>query len=96
MVAAVVVLSYLALSAVVGFWLFTTRDRLVRSRMREDVIVTMTTGDAFRGILYAADGRTFILRDAKTLTDSSGRPVPVDGELILDRTRIDYFQRPDR
>lgn len=69
-------------------------DRLLRERLREDVVVTMRSGEAFRGVLFAADGRSFILRDAKALTDASARPVPVDGELILPRDQIDYFQRP--
>lgn len=69
-------------------------DRLLRGRLRDDVVVTLKSGEAFRGVLYAVDGRSFILRDAKALTDASDRPVAVDGELILARDQIDYFQRP--
>lgn len=96
MVDAVVVIVFLNLCVLMAAALavMTTRDRLVRRRMRDDVIVTLRTGEAFRGILHDADHRSFILRDAKALTDSTARPVPVDGELILDRGQIDYFQRP--
>lgn len=71
-----------------------SRDRLVRHRMRARVIVTMKSGEAFSGVLIDADGRSFILRDAKALVDSNARPVPVDGELVLDRSQVDYMQRP--
>jgi len=93
-VAAVVVLAALVVLLTTTLIVTTTRDRLVRHRVREDVIVTMRSGEAFRGVLHDVDGRSFVLRDAKALTDASARPVPVDGELVLDRAQIDYMQRP--
>lgn len=94
MIASVVVLGYLVLLFGAALWLMSTRDRLVRRRLRDDVVVTMKSGEAFRGVLHDADSRSFVLRDAKALTDAAAKPVPVDGELILDRGQIDYFQRP--
>jgi small nuclear ribonucleoprotein (snRNP)-like protein len=93
-VASAVILAALVLLLTVTLARTSSRDRLVRHRMREKVIVTMKSGEAFMGVLTDADGRSFVLRDAKALTDSSARPVPVDGELVLDRAQIDYMQRP--
>jgi small nuclear ribonucleoprotein (snRNP)-like protein len=93
-VATVVALVVLVGVLIVALMRTTSRDRLVRDRVREDVIVTMRSGEAFRGVLHDADGRSFVLRDAKALTDASARPVPVDGELVLDRAQIEYMQRP--
>jgi small nuclear ribonucleoprotein (snRNP)-like protein len=94
MLAANIVLALLVVGLVGALARTAPHDRLLRERLREDVVVTMKSGEAFRGVLFAADGRSFILRDAKALTDASARPVPVDGELILPRDQIDYFQRP--
>ena len=94
MVPTVVVFSYLTLLLATALWLVSTRDRLVRGRLRDELIVTMKSGEAFRGVLTEADSRSFVMRNAKALTDATARPVPVDGELILDRAQIDYFQRP--
>lgn len=91
---AILLLAALVILLTVALMIITTRDRLVRRRVRKDVIVTMRSGEAFRGVLHDADGRSFVLRDAKALTDASARPVPVDGELVLDRAQIDYMQRP--
>jgi small nuclear ribonucleoprotein (snRNP)-like protein len=94
MILAVVLLGYLAGVLGMALWVMSSRDRLVRSRLRDDLIVTMRSGEAFRGVLVEADARSLVLRNAKALTDSSPRPVPVDGELILDREQVDYMQRP--
>lgn len=72
--------------------MFGDRDRLLRARLREDVIVTMLDGSGWRGVLYAVDSRTVVLRAAEALTENSRGPV--DGELLLSRDRIDYIQRP--
>lgn len=93
-VATAVLLAALVVLLTVTLARTSSADRLVRHRVREKVIVTMKSGEAFMGVLVDADGRSFILRDAKALTDASDRPVSVDGELVLDRTHIDYMQRP--
>lgn len=52
----------------------------------------MHDGSGWRGVLYAVDDRSVILRAAEALTDNARGPV--DGELILSRDRIAYMQRP--
>lgn len=52
----------------------------------------MQDGTAWRGVLYAVDGRSLVLRSAEALTENARGPV--DGELILARDHIAYMQRP--
>lgn len=94
MIGAVIVLAVLVVVLTGTVHRVSMADRLLRERLREYVVVTLKSGEAFGGVLYGADSRSFVLRDAKALTDASARPVPVDGELILPRDQIDYFQRP--
>lgn len=67
-------------------------DRLLRSRLHEVFIVTLDDATAFRGLLYAADDRSLVLRDAQLV--SGDGPTPVDGEVVLPRARVLYLQRP--
>lgn len=94
MVVALVIAGYVTTLLLAVLAVSNRRDQVVRSRVRAEVIVTMKTGEAFRGVLMQLDGRSLVLRQAKALTDASARPVPVDGELILDRAQIDYMQKP--
>lgn len=72
-----------------------SRDRLLRERLCNKVVVTLKTGTAFSGVLYAADDRAVILRDTQALGAAlNGDHVAVDGELVLFRTDIDFLQRP--
>lgn len=74
--------------------MFSSRDRLLRSRLREEFIVTMSDGSGWRGVLYAADDRTIALRGVTSMTSQDGQRRPVDGELILERSHISFMQRP--
>ena len=69
------------------------RDRLLKSRLREVFVITLDDGSAWKGLLYAVDDRSLILRDAEALT-SEQAGVLVDGELVLPRDRVAYMQRP--
>jgi hypothetical protein len=72
--------------------MFSSRDRLVRHRLRELFVVTMLDGSGWRGVLYAADDSTVVLREAEAMSDNARGPV--DGELLLPRDHIAYMQRP--
>lgn len=61
--------------------------------MHERFLVTLTTGEAFDGLLWEADSQLLIFRDAAAVGTAGGR-LPVDGELILDRNRVAFMQRP--
>ena len=67
-------------------------DLALRSRVRREVVVTLTSGPAFSGVLFDSDAVCCVLRDAVGL--NSDKPVPVDGELLLRWSDIAYVQLP--
>lgn len=70
------------------------RDRLMRRRMRETVVATMKSGTAFKGVLFEADGRSIVLRNAEAARPGDERLIPVDGEVLLARSDVEFLQRP--
>jgi hypothetical protein len=72
-----------------------TRPCSVAQRMRSRVVVTLKSGAAFDGVLHTADGSAWVLRSAHALgAGEDGGPVPVDGEVLILTSDIDYAQRP--
>jgi len=61
-----------------------------RSLVRRRVIVNLDSGTTFSGIAWAQRGPLLVLRNVET--SNAGRSVPVDGEVIVERRRIDYIQ----
>jgi hypothetical protein len=71
------------------------RDRLLRERLCDKVVVTLKTGPSFSGVLFKVDDRALILRGTQALGAAhNGDHLAVDGELVLFRTDIEYLQRP--
>ena len=68
-------------------------DRLLRRRLREPVIANMKTGIAFRGVLFEADGRSLVLRNAEAIRPGDETLTPVDGEVFLPRADVEFLQR---
>lgn len=67
---------------------------LFRQHLRKAVIVTLKSGEAFRGVLFDADRDAIVLRNASVL-DGNGTdrtPTPVDGELLVLRADLSYMQ----
>jgi hypothetical protein len=62
-----------------------------RTALRRTIIVNLDTGRAFRGIAWARRGRLLILRDA-TMFEPGAEPAPVDGEVVIDRDRVEFMQ----
>jgi small nuclear ribonucleoprotein (snRNP)-like protein len=86
LVAALVALAYVT-------WRRSTVAGLLAERARRHVIVTLKTGAAFRGVLYATDREALVLRDAQALAYGAQRTnVPVEGEALLLRSDVDYLQ----
>lgn len=72
-----------------------TRDRLVKRRLRDRVVVTLKSGAAFSGVLFEADGKSYVLRGASALGfAANGADAPVDGEIIVARSNVEHMQRP--
>lgn len=62
-----------------------------RTLIHRAIVVNLDTGRAFRGVAWAKRGPLLILRDA-TMFEPGVEPVPVDGEVVLDRARIEFIQ----
>jgi hypothetical protein len=54
------------------------------------VMFNLTDGSAIEGILWDERGPLLVIRDAKL--HESGGPVPVDGDVILERDRLRFAQ----
>lgn len=71
------------------------RSRVLSSRFREPVIVTTKTGDAFGGVLYSADSKALVLRDARAIgAGDRSTDLPLDGELLILLPDVAWIQRP--
>lgn len=97
MIVAVAVLLLLNLVAVAALAALHVRDRtsagLLMDRQRRQVIVTLKSGAAFRGVLYATDREALVLREAQALAYGAQKQnVPVEGEALLLRPDVDYIQ----
>ena len=84
-------LSLLVLTSIGLSWF--RSQRCLRGRYRSTVIVTLRTGMAFRGVLFDADASSVVLRKAHAM-DGSNAPLPVDGEVLIDRSQVEFYQRP--
>lgn len=69
-----------------GSRLFAWR-RLVRRR----ALVSLTSGRAFRGIVWARRGPLLVMRDV-WLLEPGVEPVQVDGEVVIERCKVEFMQ----
>lgn len=67
------------------------RSTSLSSLERRRTIVTLKSGEAFAGVLYAVDRESLTLRNAELLT-AGERAVPVDGEVLVLRADVAYLQ----
>lgn len=61
-----------------------------RTAVRKRVVVNLPD-KAFAGILWAKRGPLLVLRDA-TLMHPGAAEVPVDGEVVIERARVEFLQ----
>jgi hypothetical protein len=61
-----------------------------RTAVRKRVVVNLADR-AFRGILWAQRGPLLVLRDAELL-EAGRAPQPVDGEVVIERSRVEFTQ----
>lgn len=92
-IAFVIVPLVLLAAALVAWWVL--RAGILRSRFREQIVVTSKSGDSFAGILFASDRRALVLRQAVAVGAGENRTdLPLDGELILLLADVAFIQRP--
>jgi hypothetical protein len=61
---------------------------------REQIVVTMKTGETFSGVLWEETEREIILRAAAGVSMDRGNDIGIDGELLIFVTDIAYVQKP--
>jgi hypothetical protein len=67
----------------------------LRRRLRSRLLVTLKSGTTFDGVLFAADRRVWVLRNAQALgAGDNGSTVPVDGEVLIFTADVEYVQKP--
>lgn len=62
-----------------------------RTVVNRRVIVNLTTGKAIDGVLVRQSGPLLILKGA-SLLEPGADPVPMDGEVVVERDRVDFIQ----
>lgn len=73
-------------------WWHSTHGAL-HARAKRTVIVTLKTGEAFRGVLYSSDRDCLVLRDAVAVAyGPNAENVVVEGEAVLLRSNVAYLQ----
>ena len=58
---------------------------------KRTVVVNTRTEKAFRGVLWRSRRRHLVLRNAE-LVGPRGERTPVDGEVVIDRSNVDFIQ----
>lgn len=62
-----------------------------RTAVRKRVVVNLDSGTAISGILWASRGPLLVIRDA-TLHTPEATPRSVDGEIVIERSRVEFVQ----
>jgi hypothetical protein len=63
-----------------------------RTAVHRRVIINLAD-KAFDAMLWAQRGPLLVLRDAKLLQPGA-EPTPLDGEVVVERTRVEFIQVP--
>lgn len=71
------------------------RSRVISSRLRERVVVTLKAGDSFSGVLFSHDSKALVIREAEALGAGERRTnLALDGEIIVLLVDVAYIQKP--
>lgn len=68
------------------------QDRLLAGLYIEKVVVTLSSGETFTGLLADVDEKSLMLREAVALAGE--QRMDVDGELLIPRADVLYLQKP--
>ena len=58
--------------------------------LHKSVIVNLTSGRAFRGVLFEVKGELLVLKNAELIEED--RVVAVDGSVVIERARVEFVQ----
>lgn len=68
------------------------RKRRFAEVVRSSVVLHLTSGQSVAGILLGAYDDSFALARTRLLAPSSGRVVPLDGEIVVPRESVLFAQ----
>lgn len=90
----VVIVLLAAVVAVLAFDRFRASSAgLLADRRRKQVLITLKSGEAFSGVLFAVDRDAVVLREAVAVAyGAKAENVTVDGEAVLLRSDVAYLQ----
>lgn len=70
-------------------------SKVLRSRLRDRVLVTTRDGSTFAGVLFESDDKALVLRDAEAVGAGENKTsLPLDGEIIVLMWDVAYIQKP--
>ena len=85
----------IVLSALLATAVWASQQQSVLSRRRRAAIVTLKTGEAFRGVTASLDARAVVLRQAVAVgAGPRSEDVTVDGEVLVLIQDVAYVQFP--
>lgn len=80
-------------TGLVVLWQRRDTGSVLSRRERKQWVVTLKSGEAFRGVLTDHDTGCLVLSSAEHYSDPL-TPIPVDGEVVVLLSDIKYAQRP--
>lgn len=63
-----------------------------RLALRQRVLVNLIDGKALHGVLWARRGGYLVLKDATLHVPGAEFPAPMQGEVLVERDRVDFVQ----
>lgn len=67
--------------------------RVLKSRLRHQVLVSTKSGGAFRGVFFEGDAQVIVLRQAAQIDPGSeAKYITADGEIVILLADVAYFQ----
>lgn len=83
----------LGLLGFAGWWFVLRRpESVLERRRRKQWVITLKSGEAFRGVLTDCDAGSVVLSSAEHFADPTS-PVAVDGEVVVLLGDVKYAQR---
>lgn len=65
---------------------------VLRRRLLKAVLVTLKTGETFRGVLWQHDREAVVLRNVAAVDPHADQPTAVDGEVVVFVADVAFLQ----
>lgn len=77
----------------VPWWMRRSRRQGWQSLQAVHVIVNLKSGQSIDGYLVRQEGQLLFVRNAMLIGESD-EPIPMDGQVIVERSEIEFIQSP--